>query len=392
MANLWIAVQLIIGFNLVFPFLLLLIAALKRPENSTAHSSATDRDFAIIVTVYGQTVYLREVLDAILALNYAQYHVYVVMDNCKPGDFHYHHEQLSLLYPEAVLGGNVKSHFYAIDRFVRAHDCMVIVDSDNLVDKELLTQLNVYFDRGYQAVQGLREAKNLDSMYACLDAARDIYYHYYDGKLLFQAGSSATLSGSGMAFDVQLYKDCLGNRDVQGAGFDKVLQYELLSRKKRIAFAPLAIVFDEKTSASDQLVNQRARWINTWFKYFKYGFTLIGQGIRNFSWNQILFGLVLLRPPLFLFLILSLLFMVLNLWIWPAFSLLWMAAFFLFVFSFGIALLNSHADKKIYKSLLGIPKFMFFQVKSLIYSRNANKRSVATVHGNLKTGEEEKKN
>jgi hypothetical protein len=47
---------------------------------------------------------------------------------------------------------------------------------------------------GFAAVQGERKAKNLDTTYACLDAARDIYYHFYDGKLLFHIGSSATLA------------------------------------------------------------------------------------------------------------------------------------------------------------------------------------------------------
>ncbi len=80
----------------------------------------------------------------------------------------------------------------------------------------------MYFKQGYQAVQGIREAKNLDSTYACLDAAQDIYYHFYDGKVLFGAGSSATLAGSGMAFSTALYETVLGHLDVAGASFDKV--------------------------------------------------------------------------------------------------------------------------------------------------------------------------
>src|SRR5439155_690937 len=80
--------------------------------------------------------------------------------------------------------------------------------------------------------------------------------------------------------------------DVTGAGFDKVLQIEIVKSKKRIAFARNAIVYDEKTSKSDQLVKQRARWFNTWFKYAPYGFRLLFSGLLKLDWNQFLFALL----------------------------------------------------------------------------------------------------
>ena len=230
------------------------------------------------------------------------------------------------------------------------------------------------------AVQGVRDAKNLDTLYAALDGARDIYYHFYDGKLLYHVGSSATLAGSGMAFTTQLYKECLGHLDITGAGFDKILQKEIVSRGYRIAFANEAIVFDEKTSKSDQLVNQRARWINTWFKYFSFGFGLIGKGIFQFNWNKFLFGLILLRPPLFIFLLIGLFCMLLNLILNPFLALIWFLGFVIFIIGFILALAINNTDARIYKSLWGIPTFIFYQVLSLLKVRNANKHSVATKH------------
>jgi len=226
----------------------------------------------------------------------------------------------------------------------------------------------------------LRAAKNLDTTYARLDAARDIYYHYYDGKMLFGAGSSATLSGSGMAFTTALYIKCLGHLDITGAGFDKVLQNAILNLDLRIAFAEDAIVYDEKTTGTDQLVNQRARWINTWFRYFSLGFGLLFSGLTRPSWNQFMFGLVLLRPPLFIFLIISLGFFLINLFISIPVALLWLAGLAIFVSGFLIALFNSPTDKRIFDSLKNIPAFMFYQVLSLIKAKRANQISIATKH------------
>jgi cellulose synthase/poly-beta-1,6-N-acetylglucosamine synthase-like glycosyltransferase len=293
---------------------------------------------------------------------------------------HFADERVIILRPETTLASNTRSHFYAINHFKRQHNRLTIIDSDNLVHPEYLTELDHYFKQGYLAVQGIREAKNLNTTYACLDAARDIYYHFYDGKVLFKAGSSATLAGSGMAFTTELYVDCLGNRDVTGAGFDKVLQSAIVGKDIRIAFTDKAIVYDEKTANTDQLVNQRARWINTWFKYFSLGFTLIGKGISKPSWNQFLFGIILLRPPLFIFLLLSVIFLFINLFVWPLLALIWAVAFLIFVVGFYIALAKSDTDSRIYKSLINIPKFIFFQVISLLKSRTANKRSIATKH------------
>lgn len=386
----WIglAVQAAIGYNLVFPVALLLIYGLRK--TLVARRPATDGkalpDYGIIVTAYEYTAQLPAVVGSLLQLNYEHYHIYVVADKCDISNLHFPVERVALLRPGQVLGSNTRSHFYAIRRFIRPHSHLTIIDSDNLTDPEYLNELNVYFNQGYQAVQGVREAKNLDTTYACLDAARDIYYHFYDGKVLFGAGSSATLAGSGMAFSTPLYEEVLGHLDVTGAGFDKVLQEGIVSRGYRIAFADKAIVYDEKTTGSDQLVKQRARWINTWFKYFSYGFKILFKGITRFSLNQILFGLVLLRPPLFIFLLLSVFFLLVNLLIAPLMSLVWLVGLLVFVLGFYVSLKSSATDPKIYQSLVNIPRFMFYQLTALLNARRANRISVATRQENKTQG------
>lgn len=374
----WIIIQLIIGYNLVLPLVIYLISVVK--SNKSAKINETNADYAIIVTAYEQVTHIPAVVASILNLNYKNYLIYIVADNCGNAELNFTDERVIILRPEATLASNTRSHFYAIKNFERVHDRLTIIDSDNLLDSEYLNELNQLFDQGYTAVQGLRDAKNLDTTYACLDAARDIYYHFYDGKVLFKAGSSATLAGSGMAFTTNLYVECLDRRDIVGAGFDKVLQAEIVGRNVRIAFAEKAIVYDEKTSHTDQLVNQRSRWINTWFKYFSLGFSLIAKGITNFSWNQLLFGLILLRPPLFIFLLLSAGCLFVDTFISPDAAIFWVIGFVLFIGGFCFALVKSNADRRIYHSLINIPKFMFFQVLSLLKARKANERSVATKH------------
>ncbi|UEG53828.1 glycosyltransferase family 2 protein [Mucilaginibacter daejeonensis] len=373
----WIVFQVLIGYNLVLPIFLYLLYSIKKKPQLTPLEPA-EADYAIIVTAYEWVGSIPEVVNSLLALDHSNYLIYVVADKCDISGLHFDDERVIILRPEETLAGNVRSHFYAIQRFKRPHERLTIIDSDNMVDPSYLTELDKMFAQGFKAVQGIREAKNLDTTYACLDGARDIYYHFYDGKVLFGVGSSATLAGSGMAFTTALYRQCLEGRDVSGAGFDKVLQAAILNQDKRIAFAEKAVVYDEKTTHSEQLVKQRARWINTWFKYFKYGFTLVGRSVGNFSLNQFLFGLILLRPPLFIFLILAVFCMLANVFINAWGVVLWLAGFVLFVLGFYLALAKSPTDARIWRSLVNIPKFIYFQVLSLLKVRKANQHSVAT--------------
>jgi len=385
---LWCFFQFAIGFNLVFPLLLFLLWKVTRQELSSKQVLNQETDYAIIVTAYEYIDLLPKVVDSIFSLNYQNYHVYIVADNCAENSVNIKDDRVTVLYPSVVLKSNTKSHAYAMDHFIRKHDYLTIIDSDNLVDKDYLNNLNQAVEAGYHAVQGLRAPKNLDTTISALDAARDIYYHFYDGKLLFESGSSATLSGSGMAFKVALYRNFLESNSVTGAGFDKVLQFWLLKNNQRISFVENAIVYDEKTSNSQQLVQQRARWINTWFKYSKFGFVLLFKGILSLSINRILFGVVLLRPPLFIFLLLSMLCIFINLMTWNILPMgLWLISFMLFIATFWLALAHTNTDKRIYDSLRSIPKFMCLQVLSLIKSRRGNEISVSTKHGKEPDGD-----
>jgi cellulose synthase/poly-beta-1,6-N-acetylglucosamine synthase-like glycosyltransferase len=384
----WVILQLLIGYNLILPLLFYIIYLLVPKSAGKKTVAATSPDYAIIVTAYEYTDSLPAVVSSLLQLEYQQYLIYIVADKCDISNLSFPDERVILLRPETTLASNTRSHFYAIRHFRRPHTHLTIIDSDNIVAPDYLTALNHSFAKGFVAVQGERKAKNLDTTYACLDAARDIYYHFYDGQVLFSIGSSATLSGSGMAFTVQLYRDCLEQLDISGAGFDKVLQREIVTRGYRIAFTDLAIVYDEKTSHTDQLVKQRARWINTWFRYFSFGFGLMGKGITRPSWNSFIFGLVLLRPPLFIFLGASVFFCITDLLLGNiAMAFWWGIAFACFVLAFVIPLLRAQTDPRIYKALWKIPVFIFYQVLSLLKVRKANQHSVATRQVHKEGGE-----
>ena len=133
------------------------------------------------------------------------------------------------------------------------------------------------------------------------------------------------------------------------------------------------------------LVKQRSRWINSWFKYFSNGFKLLKRSIHNSSINQLLFGIVLLRPPLFIFLILSLSCLIINIWVDLNMVIAWLIAFSLFIIAFCISIIQKGTDRQIYKSLINIPAFICLQMISLLKIKSANRISVATKHNPKKS-------
>jgi cellulose synthase/poly-beta-1,6-N-acetylglucosamine synthase-like glycosyltransferase len=375
----WIVVQFLIGINLINPLLLLIFRIFVKREIYKP-GSIKEFDYAIIVTAYKQVDLLPSVVDSILQLNYNNFLVYVVADNCDISSLVFSDKRVILLKPEETLSSNIKSHLYAIDNFKRVHELITIIDSDNLVDSEYLNHLNVFFAEDFEAVQGVRKAKNLNTKYACLDEAGDMFYRFIDRKLLFDLGSSASLAGSGMAFTAVLYKECLDSLNITGAGFDKLLQTEILSRKKRIAFAEQAFVYDEKTSNPTQLVNQRARWINAWFKFAWRGVTLAGTGLINLNWNQFICGIMFCKPPIFITVGLTGLSILIDIFVMPTMLFFWMFAILSFFTVFFYSLSYFNATKQIYSALTGIPIFIFYQVISLFKAKDANKLSTSTVH------------
>lgn len=82
--NIGLLLQCLIGFNLIFPVVLLLIYNIKQSVKKSLKVTPlpVSPDYAIIVTAYEQTQQLNAVVDSLLKLRYTNYHIYIVADKC----------------------------------------------------------------------------------------------------------------------------------------------------------------------------------------------------------------------------------------------------------------------------------------------------------------------
>lgn len=382
---LFYAVQILVLFFLLFPFLSVILSLLFRKPRLKSKINQKF-DFGLIITAYKETEITLPLVDSLLKQNYDNYLIYLVADECDVSKLKFDDERVVVLKPASKLGSKIKSILYAIDNFKRQHQYVTIFDPDNLAHPKFLGVTNKFLNNGYKAVQGRRAPKNLDSIYACLDAMSEYYYNYLVKYLPYKIRSSATIAGSGMTIETKLYLDNLRKLEEENAkgkvivAEDKILQADLVEQGNVIAFARDAIVYDEKVSTASQVERQRTRWINSYFLYAKTAAGIMLKGLFSFNWNKMYFGLSTLIPPLFILILTTFFFTALNFFLNFNFFLIFAGAFAIFVLNIFFVLALSRVEPQVWKSIWGIPFFMFNQILALFRIKRSNKEFMETVH------------
>ena len=283
---------------------------------------------------------------------------------------------------------------YGVEHTVREHSHVVIFDPDNLAPTHFLSRLNDYLQAGYPAVQGLRVAKNLDSTYACIDAAGEYYYNYCTRLVPWRLGSSSSIAGSGQAIQMDLFKSYLDTdeMDVDKHGViaaeDKILQHQLVGQGLRIACADDARLYDEKISEGGQLERQRTRWLHAYFHHLPQALGVALKGLVKGDANRFLSGLYAAYPPMFLLVSGSVLLGVADLigwllfgvwpWFWGLLALL--AAVLIFGLNFMLALRLGGAPRQVFMAMFKVPVFVWRQFKALFQMKKAKKDFLVTTN------------
>jgi cellulose synthase/poly-beta-1,6-N-acetylglucosamine synthase-like glycosyltransferase len=374
-------------FFLVFPFITVLLSRFVKEKLSKPVTK--QYDFGCIITAYKNAEIAKPLIDSLVKQPYNNFHIYLVADESDTSGFqHVKHEKLSIFRPEP-LRLKAKSIIYAMSNFVREHEYTIVFDADNLAHPDFLQEINKYCNQGYLAVQGQRTAKNLDTIYACADALGEFYKNYIERYVTYLLGSSAVISGSGMAVETRTYRSYLESPEIeQGQHLwkkmlqeDKILQNDLIGKKNTvIAYAWNAIVYDEKVTNGDQVETQRSRWLFSYFQNFKNSSSILLKGLFGLSWNRFYFGLVTIAPPLFILVFVAFGMALVSLFV----SLPWALALFgaLGIFSGTVlwTLKLSNVPPKVWEAVLAIPSFILRQVKGLLKMGNPNKNFVHSEH------------
>jgi hypothetical protein len=374
------------GF-LVLPFMLTL-AGLFRNDPVGEKTEVRDYDYACVITAYRNAAITEGLIESLLNQTYKHFHIYLVADACDLSGWNLSDERLTVLRPEPALNLKIKSVIHAMDHFVRPHDFTVVFDADNLAHPDFLSVINDFACRGWKSIQGQRTAKNLDTVYACADAIGEFYKNWIDRYMPWRLGSSAVISGSGMAVETGLYRAYLASKEISEGQHqykrmlqeDKILQNFLLRQNERIAYAWDAIVYDEKVSSGDAVETQRSRWLFSYFQNTGNALGILRRGLVNLSFNQLLFGLITIAPPMFIQVGVGVLLAGLALFTVPWVSLLLLLSLLVFGLNIFLVLHLSKVPPQIWRAIWHLPAFVFRQMKALLKMSNPDKNFKPTEH------------
>ena len=380
-------ITIVLSFWLCFPLFSMTIAALnplkKAPQGETQSSR-----FACIITVYQNLDIAWPLVRSLLKQNYSNYRIYLVADGISSpvNPEIENNDRFVLLQPDKPLRSKVASIDYVLRKLDSSYTHAVIFDPDNLVPAHFLSALNNSHCMGFEIVQGKRIAKNIDTVYAALDALGEYYYDFTVRQVPFRLGSSSTIAGSGMSISLDVYRKNIQKEmeELKTKGVvvaeDKSLQMDFVAQQKRIAYCPQAVLFDEKVSSGEQVSRQRTRWLNSYFRHSKEAFGLLIRGLRLFNWNIFYFALMILFPPMSVLMLSSLLVLGITSIFLPELAFILGLSIGIFGLSFILALLQNATPAAVMKVLPQIPLFIARQMGGLLQIRKANKDFMATSH------------
>ena len=256
----------------------------------------------------------------------------------------------------------------------------VILDADNVMQKDFLNRINDRFEAGARAIQGRRAAKNFDSPMATLDAASEDVNMHILCRGSRTLGLSARLAGSGMAFDYRMFEAVMPQIKAIG-GFDKELELRLTEAGIRLEYDHEAIVFDEKTQQTQAFTKQRSRWLAAQYTYAKRFVpaaivALITRGNLDFFNKAIQMTL----PPRLLLPAVLMIGALGNALLSIELAAAWSVFFVLNIASFLIAMPSYCFRKENFSALLHLPRALTATFKALTQLRLARQQFIHTPH------------
>ncbi len=370
----WILASVAVAYPLIYSLASL---GTRKSYYPTAHKQ---HKFVVLFPAYKEDRVIIPVVESFLQQHYPQelYNVVVISDHMQDST----NKRLAQL-PITLLRANyensskAKALNFAMDHFGRDEfDAVVILDADNVVDSNFLTEINKVFDAGVQAIQAHRTAKNRNTDIAVLDGLSEEVNNSIFRRGHVRLGISSALIGSGMIFN---YTWCHDNvKHLVTTWEDKELEVLLLKQRIFIEFLDEVYVYDEKTQGEKGFYNQRRRWLATQFAQWGRVFRDLPRAILsgNIDYSDKLIQWML-PPRLILFGGIIVMGCIMQIIDWPL-ALKWWALFLIMGVTLCLAIPNKLVDDQFKKSINKLPLLFVMMVVNLFRMKGMNKKFVNT--------------
>ena len=356
--------SIFIGYNCIF-----ITAAFLR-KKKRENKPQDIQKFAVIFPAYKEDNVICHSVENFLKQDYPRekYDVIVVSDNMKEGT----NDKLAsfpikLFLPKFKESMKYKSIQYALNN-LNGYDRVIIMDADNLVEINFLSQVNIQTQNGV-VLQAHRTYKNVNTKVAVWDGISEAINNTIYRRGHVALGLSAALIGSGMVFDFNWLKENI--RHCSTFAEDKELEILLAQNNIPVDYADDIYVYDEKTTREDVLIRQRSRWLHAQFMAFS--LIIKDLSFKNISWNYIdkIFQWLPL-PKAIRFTIITLFTVINSLFFFPL-AIKWYILIGIKFWSYFIAIPQEMLNKNLFSNL---PNIFWIMLQSFVSSLKRLKNKI----------------
>ncbi len=265
------------------------------------------------------------------------------------------------------------------------YDIGIILDADNVMEKDCLEKINHAFSSGSKAMQCHRTAKNQQTPIAVLDAiSEEINVNLFRRAPAVLKISAAPI-GSGMAFSFSILKDIFSQPAIlNNPGEDREIDLYLMKHKIQMDFIDGALVYDEKVANAGVFEKQRVRWLEAQINHVKRFFDAdIKTAPKTITYFNKLYQNLLLPRSLFLLVFILLFILIVIQWVLHRSFLAppspwWLGLMILYGTSLLVSIPSRFFNSTTAKAVLSIPLLMFSMVKALLKVKSGRKEFLHT--------------
>lgn len=264
------------GFSLLFlyqffyAFYVLVVGAKEKPLLTNKQHK-----FGVIVSARNEEHVIGQLIDSVQKQNYPAelIKMIVVADNCTDATANVCRERGAYVLErknDQLIGKG-----YALDylfEHLKNHnddcDAYIVLDADNLIDKNFVSEINKGLNRGYKAVTSYRNSKNYGSNW--ISAGYSLWF-LREAKYLNNArmllNTSCAISGTGFCVCREIIEEN-GGWPFHLLTEDMEFTVDTIVKGGKIGYCGNAVLYDEQPVKFSQSWNQRMRWVKGFYQVF----------------------------------------------------------------------------------------------------------------------------
>ncbi|MGN0481909.1 MAG: glycosyltransferase family 2 protein [Lachnospiraceae bacterium] len=258
----------------------------EKKKNHFTEEAKSYHRFACLISARNESSVIGNLIQSINNQNYPKdmLDVIVIADNCTDNTAQIARDNGAIVFERfnKELVGKGYALDYAFDQIaktqgsVEAYDGYIILDADNVLDKNYVREMNKVFDSGYNILTSYRNSKNFGTNW--ITAGYSLWFlreaKYLNNPRMIM-NTNCAVSGTGFLVASKVitanggWKFHLLTEDIEFSIVNAI-------QGERIGYAEKAILYDEQPEKFSQSWNQRMRWAKGFYQVVaKYGTSLI---------------------------------------------------------------------------------------------------------------------